>query len=155
MNNKEKMPYKKHEKGLCLTPYWYLLKLMLGLPRWLSDKESACQAGDVGLIPELGRSPGKEMTIHSSILAWEIPWAEKSGRLQSIGSQRIGHDLVTKQHYMGEKMHLDPYPMLYIKIKLKWVIDSCKSWSYKAYIFVSAGQSIGTSASVLPMNIQC
>ena len=35
--------------------------------------------------------------------------------------------------YMGEKMHLDPYPMLYIKIKLKWVIDSCKSWSYKAY----------------------
>ena len=52
-----------------------------GLPRWLSDKESACQAGDVGLIPELGRSPGKEMTIHSSILAWEIPGTEEPSGL--------------------------------------------------------------------------
>ena len=34
----------------------------------------------------------KEMTTHSSILAWKIPWAEKPGRLQSMGSQRVGHD---------------------------------------------------------------
>ena len=34
----------------------------------------------------------KEMTIHSSILAQEIPWTVKSGRLQSMGSQRVGHD---------------------------------------------------------------
>ena len=34
----------------------------------------------------------KEMTTHSSILAWEIPWAEESGRLQSTGSQKVGHD---------------------------------------------------------------
>ena len=34
----------------------------------------------------------KEMAIHSSILAWEIPWTEKPGRLQSMGSQRVGHD---------------------------------------------------------------
>ena len=33
----------------------------------------------------------KEMATHSSILAWEIPWMEP-GRLQSIGSQRVGHD---------------------------------------------------------------
>ena len=33
----------------------------------------------------------KEMTIHSSILTWEILWAEETGRLQSMGSQRIGH----------------------------------------------------------------
>ena len=39
----------------------------------------------------------KEMAIHSSILAWEIPWTEELGGLQSIGWQRIGHDLVTKQ----------------------------------------------------------
>ena len=32
------------------------------------------------------------MTTHSSILAWRIPWVEKPGRLQSIGSQRVGHD---------------------------------------------------------------
>ena len=39
----------------------------------------------------------KEMATHSSILAWEIPWTEETGGLQSMGSQRVGHDLATKQ----------------------------------------------------------
>ena len=34
----------------------------------------------------------KEMATHSSTLAWEIPWAEEPGGLQSMGSQRVGHD---------------------------------------------------------------
>ena len=34
----------------------------------------------------------KEMATHSSILAWKIPWTEEPGRLQSMGSQRAGHD---------------------------------------------------------------
>ena len=34
----------------------------------------------------------KEMTTHSSILAWKIPWTEDPGRLQSMGSQRVEHD---------------------------------------------------------------
>ena len=34
----------------------------------------------------------KEMAIHSSTLAWKIPWTEEPTRLQSMGSQRIGHD---------------------------------------------------------------
>ena len=34
----------------------------------------------------------KVMATHSNILAWEIPWMEEPGRLQSMGSQRIGHD---------------------------------------------------------------
>ena len=34
----------------------------------------------------------KEMAAHSSTLAWKIPWTEKPGRLQSMGSQRVGHD---------------------------------------------------------------
>ena len=34
----------------------------------------------------------KEMAIHSSTLAWKIPWTEETGRLQSIGLQRVGHD---------------------------------------------------------------
>ena len=34
----------------------------------------------------------KEMATHSSVLAWKIPWMEEPGRLQSIGSQRVGHD---------------------------------------------------------------
>ena len=39
----------------------------------------------------------EEMATHSSILAWEIPWTEETGGLQSTGSQRVGHDLATKQ----------------------------------------------------------
>ena len=38
----------------------------------------------------------KEMATHSSFLAWESPWREESGGLQSMGLQRVGHDLVTK-----------------------------------------------------------
>ena len=34
----------------------------------------------------------KEMATHSSILAWRIPWTEEAGRLQSLGSPRVGHD---------------------------------------------------------------
>ena len=34
----------------------------------------------------------KDMATHSSILAWKIPWMEEPGRLQSIGSQRVGHN---------------------------------------------------------------
>ena len=39
----------------------------------------------------------KDIATHSSILAWEIQWTEETGGLQFIGSQRIGHDLATKQ----------------------------------------------------------
>ena len=41
----------------------------------------------------------KEMATHFSILAWEIPWTEKPGGLQSMGSQAVRHDLATKQQY--------------------------------------------------------
>jgi len=41
----------------------------------------------------------KGMTIHSSILAWRIPWTEEPAGLQSMGSQRVGQDLATKQQY--------------------------------------------------------
>ena len=45
----------------------------------------------------------KEMTPHSSILAWEIPCTEEPGGLQSVGLQRVRHDLVTKQQ---QHMHI-------------------------------------------------
>ena len=38
----------------------------------------------------------KKMATHSSILAWKIPWTEEPGGLQSVGSQRVGHDRATK-----------------------------------------------------------
>ena len=39
----------------------------------------------------------KEMATHSSILTWESPWTEEPAGLPSMGLQRVGHDLVTKQ----------------------------------------------------------
>ena len=43
-------------------------------------------------LTHLGRSLEKEMTTHSSILAWKIPWMEEPGGLQSMGLQRVRHD---------------------------------------------------------------
>ena len=42
----------------------------------------------------------KEMASHSSIPAWRIPWTEEAGRLQSMGSQRVGHDWATHPHFL-------------------------------------------------------
>ena len=42
----------------------------------------------------------KEMVIHSSFLSQRIPWTEEPGRLQSVGSQRVGHNFVTEHMYM-------------------------------------------------------
>ena len=50
-------------------------------------------------LPRFGRSSAtiseKAMATHSSALAWKIPWTEESGRLQSMGSWRVGHDWAT------------------------------------------------------------
>ena len=62
------------------------------LPRGSDGKESVCSVGDLGLIPVSGRSPGEGMATNSSILAWRIPWPEKPGGLQSMGSQRVRHN---------------------------------------------------------------
>ena len=53
------------------------------------------------------RSLGQEdpleegMALHSSILAWRIPWTREPGGLQFMGLQRVEHDLVTKHHHHG------------------------------------------------------
>ena len=49
---------------------------------------------DVGSVPHLGQEDTLEegTAAHSSILAWRIPWTEEPGGLQSIVSQRVGHD---------------------------------------------------------------
>ena len=62
-----------------------------GLPWWLSDKGPACQCRRhyQSLVQE--DSLEKEMATCSSVLAWEIPWTEEPGRLQSMGSDTIGN----------------------------------------------------------------
>ena len=102
----------------------------MGFPDGTMVKNPTANAGDVGSIPGLGRSPRegngnplqysslvtqtvkclptmqkagvqslgpedpleKEMTTHSSSLAWKIPWTEEHGGVQSMGSQRVGQD---------------------------------------------------------------
>ena len=50
----------------------------------------------------------EEMATHSSMLAWKIPWTEELGRLQSVGSQRVGHNLVTKDAILKrDQQHCD------------------------------------------------
>ena len=53
-------------------------------------------AGDVGLIPGLGRFPGG-VYGNPQILAWKIPWTEEPGGLQSMGSQRVRYGLAIEQ----------------------------------------------------------
>ena len=49
-------------------------------------------AENSGSVLGLGRSLEEDLATHSSILTWRIPWTEEPGRLQSIGSQRVGHN---------------------------------------------------------------
>ena len=74
-----------------------MLIVCYGLPWWLVVKNPPANAGEVGLIPGSERPLEKEMATHSSVLAWEIPWTEETGGLLSMRSQRVKHDLVTKE----------------------------------------------------------
>ena len=68
---------------------------LLGLPRGSVVKNlPAVQEPQEMWVRSLGQEDPLEegMATHSSILAWEIPWTEEPGRLQSMGWQRVGHD---------------------------------------------------------------
>ena len=60
------------------------------------EKNLSAKAEDTGWIPGSGRSPGEGNGNNYNILAWEIPWTEESGELQSMGSQRVRHDIATR-----------------------------------------------------------
>ena len=61
--------------------------VFLGFPCDSAGKESTCNVGDLGLIHGWEDPPEKGKVIHSSILAWRIPWT-----VESMGSQRVRHD---------------------------------------------------------------
>ena len=71
---------------ICINLKWSFLPHICGHPRWLSCKESACQAGDAGLIPGSQRFPWKKK--------WQPTPVFLPGKL---GLQRVGHALTTKQ----------------------------------------------------------
>ena len=66
-----------------------------GFPDGSEAKNLPASAGDTrdaGSTPASGRSPAEEMATGSSTLVWEISWTEEPGELQSMESQRAGHD---------------------------------------------------------------
>ena len=77
----------KQKKRMFITE----LSIAIGFPDGSDGKESACSAGDPGLI-QVGKIPWKGMSTHFSILAWRIPWTERPGRPQSTGLQRVRLD---------------------------------------------------------------
>ena len=75
--------------------YAWIHGLILGFSGDSVVKNPPANGGDVGSIPGWGRSPGEGNSNplpYSSILAWEISWAEEPGGLQFIGLQRVGHN---------------------------------------------------------------
>ena len=82
---------KRNIASLCLRKVASVWRIW-GFPGGSGSKEADYNAvGDPGLILGSGRSPGGG-NDHSSILAWRIPWTEEPCRVQSRGSQRVGHD---------------------------------------------------------------
>ena len=79
----------------------------------LSDKESACNAGDPGSIPRRGRFLGEgngnplqySFFSHSSILDWRIPWTEEPDGLQFTVSQKISHNLAANNSDKDRKQN--------------------------------------------------
>ena len=77
---------------LSLTPFVYLLNSRASQVV-LVIKNLPANAGDKRVRSLGGEDPlEKEMATHFGILAWEIPWTEEPGRLQSTGSQRVGYN---------------------------------------------------------------
>ena len=85
----------------CSVPIQVIKEYWVDFPGGSDGKESAYNVGDPGSIPG-GEDPlEKEMATHSSILAWRIPWREEPHRLQSMGSQRVRHNLATSLSLSG------------------------------------------------------
>ena len=79
-------------RAVTIILFLAIYKDYCGFPGGSDGEESACNAGDLGSIPGSGRSLEEGRAIHSSVLAWRIPWTEEPGGLQSMGSQRVGRD---------------------------------------------------------------
>ena len=75
-------------------------------PSGSDGKESACNAGNLGSIPELGRSPGARSATLASVLAWRIPMDRRAWWVQSMVLQRVRHDWTTKHSTAQNKKNL-------------------------------------------------
>ena len=83
---------------------------------------------DVSSIPVVGRCPGRGHGTHSSILAWEIPWTEKSDGLQSMGWQRVRHNWVANVY-----THKENSSFLSSRCLLPTQINLLVTWVFSVY----------------------
>ena len=74
------------------TPIVSLCYTIPFLPPHLTEETGTKRLRNLTIIVELVRGTEKAMAPHSSTLAWRIPWVEEPGRVQSMGSLRVGHD---------------------------------------------------------------
>ena len=96
------------------------------------SKESACNMGDLGSIPESGRSREGNGN-HSSILAWRIPWTEEPAGLQSIGSQRVKHDWSDLAHMCGHNKKINDFQGLMGKGWIGTSQGCLGQWNYSVW----------------------
>ena len=86
-----------------MSESWWFLTVLNDPERWMAEPQKNTCIKLVAAfvwetqVPSLGWEDPleKEMATHTSILAWKIPWAEERGRLQFMGSQRVGHHWAT------------------------------------------------------------
>ena len=108
------------ELELPFSILWPMNNSLSWFPGGSDGKASACNVGDLGLIPGSGRSPGEGRT-----LAQKIPWTKEPGRLQSLGLQRVRHDwaislLLAKKWKNKQKNSLKLLPVLKVQLLLSW-----------------------------------
>ena len=77
-----------------IPDYYYIMLLMIAPTSLVAQTVKRLSTMRETRVRSLGREDPleKEMAIHSSTIAWKIPWTEEPGRLQSMGSKRVGHD---------------------------------------------------------------
>ena len=98
-------------------------------------------------VRSLGREDPleKEIATHSSTLAWKIPWTEERGRLQSMGSQRVGHDWATSLHFTNDNGELDYLAKCIEKIGCSFKKNKAK---YNRLVFLNSGSTKNVSWEV-------
>ena len=108
----------------------------MDFPGGSESKESPCNVGDLGSIPELEDSLEKEMATHSYILAWRIPRTEEPGWLRSMGSERIGHNWVANTAKSMGKWEMCSMTIFLLLIWKEMICSSCPPDPSGTFLFI-------------------
>ena len=105
------------------------LRFLIFLPAILNP---ACVSSSQAFLMMYSAYTEKAMTLHSSTLAWKVPWTEEPGRLQSMGSLRVRHDWATSLSlftFMHWRRKWQPTPVfLPGESQERWSLMGCRLW---------------------------